>query len=318
MSFSAVLGQDRPVERIKNYILNGRLAGAYLFTGPEGVGKFLAALEFAKALNCLTLEADACDRCASCLKMNKLQHPDLHIIDSEGEDLKIEHIRQLQKDISLRPYEARCKVFILRDAHNLNPASSNALLKILEEPSGHSRIILVTDKPARLLKTVISRCQVVKFSPLARQGLERVLRQGYAVEEKEAHFLAYLSEGRVGRALGLKDTHFLAEKNAAIDEFVLGKSSGFSGKGILDRDDTRRILNILATWFRDLYLAKAGIPESEMINLDRKEELFKLTSKFTFVQLDEIMGFISRSLLYVDQNVNTKLLISNLTLLLKG
>jgi DNA polymerase III subunit delta' len=318
MSFSSIIGQERPVERIRNYIRHKRLAGAYLFTGPEGVGKFLAAIEFAKALNCLSLEDDACDRCSSCLKINKLQHPDLHVIDAEGDDIKIEYIRQLQKEISLRPYEARSKVFIFRDAHNLNPSSSNALLKILEEPSAHSRIILVTDKPNKLLKTVISRCQVIKFSALARQGLERVLRQGYAVEEKEAHFLAYLSEGRLGRALGLKDGEFLAEKNAAIDEFILGKSSRSPGKGVLDRDDTRRILNILATWFRDLYLAKAGMPESEMINLDRKEELFKLTQRFTFVQLDEILGFISRSFLYVDQNVNTKLLISNLKLLLKG
>ncbi|MFA5346450.1 MAG: hypothetical protein WC315_09290, partial [Candidatus Omnitrophota bacterium] len=99
MSFSAIRGQDRPVEIIKTYIENACMEGGYLFTGPEGIGKKMAALALAKALNCPEAKTNACGHCASCLKIENGQHPDVHIITGEGAQIKIEAIRQLQKDV---------------------------------------------------------------------------------------------------------------------------------------------------------------------------------------------------------------------------
>ncbi len=312
MSFKEIKGQDKAVERIGKFVSEGRLGGAYLFIGPEGVGKNLSAKTLAKTLNCLNGDSDACDTCISCLKINKNEHPDIHIIDPESSEIKIEYIRQLQKEINFRPYEGKNKVFIINNAHNLNIEASNAFLKTLEEPPKNSVIILVTDKPNLLFKTILSRCQVVKFYPLKRKELEGILAQEYALESKLVHFLAYFSEGSLGKALKLKDTDIFAQKNRVIDQIALIDKAHSDEPMTQGRDSMRYNLNVLAAWFRDIYLVKIGMPYSELINLDRKDELLRLMGRYTFEDLDRILKFISDSLLYIDQNVNSRLLLSNL------
>ncbi len=261
MSFRDIKGQDSAIDRLKGYLNSSSQSGAYLFEGEEGVGKYLTAKTFAKALNCLSKEDDACDSCPSCLKIDRQQHPDIHLIEAGDSDaLKIESIRQLKKDIGLRAYEAKEKVFIINDAHNLTPEAANALLKILEEPPPDSSIILVSSKPALLFKTIISRCRIVRFYPFKRQQLEALFKKDYGFDDALAHFLAYFSEGRIGFALRLKDTQALSEKNRVIDEFsVLGRAAADNPQK-QNKQDLRVQLNILARWFRDIYLLKIGIP----------------------------------------------------------
>jgi DNA polymerase-3 subunit delta' len=328
MSFSDILGQANAVNQIKTYIREGRLEGGYLFTGPEGVGKKTFALTIAKALNCHVSESEPCENCASCAKINSGQHPDIHLINAdtpvadelkEGNSdsgptdaLKIGHVRQLQKDISLRPYEAKRKVFIIDSAHNLTAAASNALLKILEEPPKSSLIILVTDKPGRLFKTVVSRCKIVKFPALKRSELEGVLNKAYGLDLDYAHFLAYFSEGRIGKALSLKDSDILREKNAVIDNLASGRRMDIDGTVFKDREAVRGYLNILAAWLRDIYLIKTGMSEQEAVNLDRTGELSLRARELTFVQLDAAIDAVSDSIAYLERNINTRLLLLNL------
>ena len=209
MSFSSIKGQEGPIEYLKSCLRQDRIAKAYIFMGPEGVGKNLVAGEFARAIECLTKEDDACDSCESCRKIEKGNHPDIHTIDFGDEEIKVEFIRQLQREISFKAYEGKKKVFIIRNCHNLNPTSASAFLKTLEEPSGDSVIILITEKPAYVLRTILSRCQAVKFSPLPRQALEEILKKEYQLDADSAHFLSFFSEGRLGNALKLKDTNFI-------------------------------------------------------------------------------------------------------------
>ena len=327
MSFKDIKVQDKAIQILKEHVRQSRLSHGYLFMGSQGVGKKMVAKTLAKALNCENETLDSCDRCVSCLKIEKNQHPDVSIIDAStplnsnyeqsksetgnSQAIKIGHIRQLQKDINLKPYEAKLKVFIIDNAHNLTPEASNALLKILEEPPAKSLIILVSAKPTLLFKTIISRCQVVKFYPLTREQLGEVLSRDYGLETNLAHFLAYFCEGRLGKALALKDTDILREKNRIIDTFALYRKTGFENLSI-KREDVRNMLNILTTWFRDIYLIKIGMPHLELINFDRKSELLKFMQHFSFMDLDEILNCISDSLSYLEQNINTKLLLSNL------
>lgn len=316
MSFKDIKGQDSAIRILREHLKEFRLKNAYLFVGPEGVGKRLVAEILAKAANCAHGPLDSCDRCSSCLKIEKNQYPDVHIIDvgdiSNSESrIKIDHIRQLQKDINLKPYEGKLKVFIIDNAHNLTPEASNALLKILEEPPVNSLIILVSAKPTLLFKTVISRCQILKFYPLARHRLEDILKRDYSLDGPLAHFLGYFCEGKIGCALRLKDTDIMKDKNAVINQFVLSKKSNLGDILTKNRDQMRTCLNILAGWFRDIYLIKVGIPYSELINLDRKTELLK-SMKVPFLEIEEILNCISDSLLYLGQNVNIKLLLSDL------
>jgi DNA polymerase-3 subunit delta' len=315
MAFKDIKGQDKAIERLRGEINSGHLAAAYLFSGPEGVGKNLAAKNFASALNCLEAKGDCCDCCVSCRKIRQGTHPDVHIIDNGAcEEIKIDEIRQLEQEINLRPYEGKFKVFIINNAHNLNPVSGNAFLKTLEEPPKNSLIILVSDKPARLLKTIISRCRIVKFNSLERRELFGILQKDYDFDDNTLHYLAYFCEGRIGNALKFKDRDILQKKNMIIDGFI---SSPIESRGAADRDRLRDEFQILAGWFRDVYLMKAGLPEEELINLDRRDTLFNLMKQYSFAELDEIFNSISQSLLYLDQNINLKLLLANFGTALK-
>lgn len=313
MSFRNILGQETAINRLKGYIEQGRLVNGYLFTGPEGVGKKMAAITLAKAVNCESQAADACDKCPSCLRMAANQHPDLHLIDAEdAERIKIESIRQLQREIFLRPYEARKKVFIIDNAHQLTAEASGALLKVLEEPPKNSMIILISAKPNLLFKTIISRCRLIKFYPMARAGLEESLKKDYSLHLYLAHFLAYFCEGRIGNALFLRGTDVLREKNMVIDDFLFTRSSSMDNLSKAGAPQMRRYLNILAAWFRDAYLVRAGLPHSEVINLDRKSELLEFTGRFTSAELEEILKSISDYIFYLQHNINPKLLMANL------
>jgi DNA polymerase-3 subunit delta' len=313
MAFQNIKGQERAVGTLREYLKAKKIAGAYLFSGPEGVGKYFLARTFAKAVNCLLGQDEPCDTCASCAKVDKNEHPDVHIIDrADGESISIESIRELKKSISLKPYEGRFKVFIINDAHKLGAEAANALLKVLEEPPGDSLIILVSAKSAKLFKTVISRCRTVKFFPLKRAELSTILKKDYFLDGGLAHFLAYSSEGRIGRSLNLKDTDALKQKNKVIDAFLEPRAEPLDALANQSRQDIRLYLNLLAGWFRDIYLIKAGAPQDELINLDRRDEILKLMNRYSRPELDEIFRLISDSLLNLEQNVNVKLLLSNL------
>lgn len=319
MSFKDIKGQSKATDFLKKGMQNKRVASAYLFTGPESVGKKFAAIEFAKALNCKEASFDACNTCPSCIKIQKGQHPDIHIIsnteeESKSDYIKIEDIRFLQKNAFLRPYEADFKVFIIDNAHNFTPEAANALLKVLEEPPARSVIILISSKPQLLFKTIISRVRIIRFACLSREVISSMLKEDFGIDNSFAHFLGFFSEGRLGLALNLRTSDILREKNRFLDNFCL-KESSFNDESIsFERHEIKDKMNLLAFWFRDIYLLKSGIPSKEIVNFDRKDELLRLVNKFTYLELERIMRDISEALLLVNQNINTKLILSNLKL----
>ncbi|MFA6350386.1 MAG: DNA polymerase III subunit delta' [Candidatus Omnitrophota bacterium] len=314
MPFKDIKGQSRPIELLQGYLKTGQVPGAFLFCGPEGVGKNLTALNFAQALNCLESPNDACGGCASCVKISKKDHPDIHEISAQdSEDIKIDQVRGLKKSINLRPYEGRKKVFIINDAHRLNPESSNALLKVLEEPPENSLIILITSKPQLLFKTIISRCQMIRFYPLNRDILRDILVRDYSVPVKEAHYLSFYCEGKLGSALKIKDEDVLNFKNSVIDNFSIFRDSSFiDGLSKQERQEIASQINILAGWFRDVYFAKIGMPASSFINQDRQDIIQRESGRYSQIEIDEIVSTLTKSLMFLEGNINTKLLLSNL------
>jgi DNA polymerase III subunit delta' len=312
MRFSDVLGHEQALSIINRYIEKSHFFGGYIFSGPEGIGKKMVARIIAQKLNCTAQDDRPCGSCSSCIKIEKLGHPDLHIIQNGEAQIKIEDIRDIQREASFRAYEGAMKVFIIDNAHKLNPEAANSLLKTLEEPPKDVLIILITHKPQNIIKTVLSRCKVIKFFSLARTKLETILVKNYALDKPSAHFLAFYAEGRLGLALRLKDTPLLAEKNKIFDAFVLSSKPLDRNLMGQNKEQLRVSLNILASWFRDIYLLKAGLTNSELIHLDRQGDLLKQTHRFSFKQLDDIMATISESSLYLERNINSKLLLHNL------
>ncbi|MDD5115680.1 MAG: DNA polymerase III subunit delta' [Candidatus Omnitrophica bacterium] len=312
MRFNDILGHEKPIGIINAYIDNACFSGGYIFSGPQDIGKKTVARIIAQKLNCASEGERPCGSCGSCIKTEKLQHPDLHMIESDAAQIKIEDIRSLQREINFRPYEGSKKVFIIDEAHRLNPEAANSLLKTLEEPSADSLIILVTHKPQNIFKTILSRCKVIRFSPLSLSLLEDVLVRNYAVDNFSAHFLSIFSEGRLGLALRLKDSNVFIEKNRIFDHFTHPDRPLDRNLTGQNKEQLRSCLNILASWFRDIYLLKAGMPENRLMHLDRKDDLFRIKEEFSFKQLDGILSSISESVFYLEHNVNTKLLLHNL------
>lgn len=312
MRFSEIIGHEKTLNIINGYLEKSHFFGGYIFSGPEGIGKKMVAKCIAQKLNCAALQDAPCGTCDSCLKIEKLQHPDLHLIENNESQIKIEDIRGIQRQANFKPYEGALKVFIIDNAHQLNQEAGNSLLKILEEPPKDVLIILITHKPQNIIKTVLSRCKMIKFSALPRTKLEEVLTSNYALDRLTAHFLAFYAEGRLGLALRLKDTPLLQDKNKIFDNFLL--STKPLDRNLLgqSKEQLRVSLNILAAWFRDIYLLKAGLNGKEAINLDRQNDLLKQVQRFSFKQLDDILAALSESLLYLERNINSKLLLHNL------
>lgn len=193
-----MIGNEKSVNFLGKCIEKEKISQAYLFSGPEGVGKFALAKKFAQSL--ITKE-----NFSENIELEKIPL-DLIIIEPEIEkgkekDIKIEQIRDVQKDLALFPYEGRCKVLIINNAHKMNDSSQNALLKILEEPNATSIIILITSEEGKILPTIKSRCQKINFSLVDPEIIEKGLKENdFSSNEKD---LISFSMGRPGFAINM-------------------------------------------------------------------------------------------------------------------
>ncbi len=308
--FRELKGQDAALGMIREYLRSSRMPSGLLFCGPAGVGKKTAAVLTAKALNCRPGSDEPCGECPSCLKIEKGQHPDVHLIENAQDAVKSEDIRGLRREIFLKPYEGKKRVFIIDNAHKLTAEAGNSILKVLEEPPEGSIIILVTSCPSRLLKTVLSRCQSVRFRRLPAAVLEALLRETGGADAQTARFLASFSCGSPGAAMEMQRRKIVEERDRAVDYF-LGKGPDISA-GLKEREDAKAAMTAMAAWLRDVILLKTGVPESRLVNYDRRREAADCGARYTTAELVKAFRVLADSLLFLEQNVNVKLLVSGL------
>jgi DNA polymerase-3 subunit delta' len=329
MSFSSIIGQEQAIHIIKKALFANRVSHAYLFAGPEGVGKKLTALILAKALNCLEKSEDACDACKSCQKIDKGNHPDVGILEADGHFIKIDQIRKLQKQVGYKPFEGRKKITIINDAEKLNLEAANALLKTLEEPPLDTVFILVTSNPNALLQTIISRCQSIRFGSLGAVRVEQFLVERRGIIPVNARVLASLSEGRLGKALNIDidKVRILREQCMELMNLMTPnreKSYGPSPnprdlfrkieESIRDRDYTEELLDFLLTFYRDLLiLSERGNPNS-LTNQDMIVPLEKYGAQLSSRQILKICQNIYQTKANVRRNANLQLALEEMVL----
>jgi DNA polymerase-3 subunit delta' len=312
MSFSQIQGQNSAIQILRQALIHGRLAHAYVLAGPEGVGKRLTALTLAKAMNCLAPPepGEACDGCASCLKIHSRNHADVVQIEPDGDFIKIDQVRELQRQLRFRPLEGGRRACILDSAERMNEAAANALLKTLEEPPAETHLFLVTARPHRLLPTILSRCQWVKFKPLSRGHLAQILRSVSSLSEEQALFYASLSGGSAAQALSLGDRLDFQKRLAWLQAFAgLFKKTPveifeFCGQLAKEDDGLADLLEIWKFWVRDLLVCKA-VPEGgedRFINHDCLEEIRTQARIYSFEQLQDFY----RSLAAGQRNLSLK------------
>ena len=211
MTFDTVVGQGALTVTLKNAIQSGRLAHAYLFCGPRGVGKTTCARIFAKTINCLNPQAngEACGECESCKAFNEGRSYNIHELDAASNN-SVEDIRVLIEQVRIPPQIGKYKVFIIDEVHMLSQAAFNAFLKTLEEPPQHAIFILATTEKHKILPTIMSRCQIYDFKRMAVNDIVGHLKhvaeqEGIKVEEAALNIIAQKADGGMRDALSIFD-----------------------------------------------------------------------------------------------------------------
>jgi DNA polymerase-3 subunit delta' len=261
--FTQLFGQDKAKRMLSRSLAAGRVPHAYIFKGPEGVGKRLFARGVAAAVNCRDKERiGACGVCSSCKKFRSMNHPDFQVVSPEKGVIKIDQIRRLTKELSYPPYESTMRVVVLEDVQTMRREAANSLLKTLEEPPENNLLILTAEASQELLATLTSRCQVVSFAQLSVDDTMNILLQ-QGVEREAARLLARLSEGSPGKALLLHKTEmidlwrklvsFLSDKAIDADRDV-GELLHLAENMASLKEELPSLLGLLKIWLRDLLL----------------------------------------------------------------
>ena len=218
--FSTLIGNDEVKESLRRLLASGRVPGSLLFTGMQGIGKKLFALELAKALNCRNRKGlEACDECSSCKRISRSTFPPFGKDDDDRERLiwsehadvamarpfkqiiRVKPMRELEREANFRPFEGAARIFVVEDADTMNDQAANALLKTLEEPPPTSHLILTTSNPTALLATIRSRCQIIRCAPIAADEVETFLVEQKHLPAADARLLARTAQGSIGLAL---------------------------------------------------------------------------------------------------------------------
>ena len=198
--FDDVLGQEKAKEMFARALRERTLSHAYLLSGPEGLAKTAFARELAVAL---VSACGGCGACAECERARRGIHPDLHVVEREGDLIRFEQVGPVIADLGLKPFSGSRRVWIIPEVEYLHPAAANKLLKSVEEPPDYVYFLLVTDRLERVLPTIVSRCQLVEFRPLSDAVVAAYLRESHGLDGVAAEALARLSGGAVERAARL-------------------------------------------------------------------------------------------------------------------
>jgi DNA polymerase-3 subunit delta' len=312
-----ILGHEWAVEMLHQHAARGEFRHAYLFCGPPGLGRRTLALRFAQALNCPTpLEPGVpCGTCRDCKQIEGMRHPDINIIqaDSEGGTLKVDQVREVQRALSLKPYQVNYRVALFLRFQEANDNAANALLKTLEEAPSHAVLILTADNPEQLLPTIISRCEILRLRPLPIATVEKdLISRG--VDTERARLLAHISGGRPGYARTLVDDATLLEKReerlddlqsllpaARVEKF------SYADKLSKDKDAMRQAILIWLSYWRDVMLRVAGA-NTALVNIDRNMEIEFLAGRLDLPTVRHVVDSLENALEKMERNVNSRLL----------
>lgn len=305
--FDKLHGNQPVKEVLRRLLKNGRVPHSLIFAGEEGTGKKQFALETAKAFVCQNPQAgEACDECGACRRADKFsfpnsdkkddyetvffsEHPDIGMVVPYKNSILVNAVRRLETEANFRPFEAGARFFIIDDAEKLNLAkdnSANALLKTLEEPPPTSYIFLVTARPAALLPTVRSRCQMLRFAPVETRQIEGYLEGTKQFAIDDAELLSKIARGSIGRARETDLGKFRERRELmlkVLESILMSGNQAVLLRAAEDineaknKDDYEFFLDILQTLIHDVWLLRLGEPAEKIVNADLKDKLKKLS-----------------------------------------
>ncbi len=316
----------------------GRVAHAYLFYGPEGVGKFKVAQALAQMLNCSRRQEFGCGECEDCRLVARLAHPDVRLLASEAElarrgiapepdgssgkkkkarapstQIKVEQLDELAGMFRHKPYRGRWKVLLVDDAHLMNQHAQNRFLKTLEEPSSSTCMVLVTHRPEALLPTVRSRCQSLCFGALAQHEVAKLMEERHGIDGEAAARIAGLSHGSCAAAMRLLDSGILELRRRLVElcrelktaglEKMLAWAEELSG----DREESKEIVELLEWLLRDVALAASGVDVGLMGDPALAADVHELAERIGIDMVLEWMDRVRLCRQQLERNANPRM-----------
>jgi len=326
-----IIGHENIIEFLQKSIVNNRLAHAYLFYGPEHVGKTTMAENFIASLLCERSDNNPiipCKSCVKCEQFSKNIHPDVFWLKKEKDkkNISIEQTRELEGKLTKTSFLNSYKIAIIKEAENLSEEAADSLLKTLEEPSAKTIIILLSPEIGLIPETVVSRCQIVKFLPVSQDKIFHYLVKEGATRQL-AENLSHLVNGKIGLAKSFfynsdlfkeyedKVKSFLdLIQGDTINKFRIVNDLIGAKRGLIETvEPLNDLLDVWSSVLRDLILIKNGFSES-MINFFLKERLEKIVNKFDIPELIKLISKIKEIKKFISLNVNPKLALENLVL----
>ncbi|NVN89449.1 MAG: DNA polymerase III subunit delta' [Desulfuromonadales bacterium] len=323
MPLSEIMGHDRVVEVLQRSLRSGKTAHAYIFEGPCGCGRRKTALALIQALFCHAVSDDACGVCASCRKVAGGNHGDIHIVEPlpDKRDINIAQLRDVQRALAMRPYEAPRSACIVEPADRMNNNSANSFLKTLEEPPGNAIIILITENADMLLPTIRSRCQLVRFAPLSPEHIGLLLERN-GMDAENAALLAPLADGSMQRALELDNDALALRREQLVKHLstlsldrivtVFDAAEELSG----NRDETLDTIDMLLSFSRDMLHLAAGC--GDVINTTIQPLLEGLVIRLKLQGVLQLADDILETRRSVQRNANAKLALDHLFIRIAG
>jgi len=317
MAWGEIIGHHRQVEILRLALASGRLHHAYLFVGPEGIGKRALAIALAKAVHCSISATDFCGSCANCQRIADGNHPDVRLIEplAGKKEISIQQVRDFERELNYRSFTGKRKIIIVDPATLMNLASQNALLKTLEEPPQDALIVLVASSAGGLLPTVRSRCLRISFAPLARGDVIHYLRSKLGMTGDEVEFLAAMSMGSIGAAMGLDKESFVEKRRiwagivgalkAGDYQAAVAAAEALAGS----RDDALKFFAWAQSWFRDLLVYGVTGDSGELVNLDMHEQIAQQAAPAKSEQRIAALTASLRASAAIQRNLNRRMVL---------
>jgi len=292
--FSSVVGHEKVKTVLAASATGNRVGHAYIFEGPEGVGRLTTAKAFSQLLLCEdSAEGEPCGVCKNCSMCQSGNHPDVQIITNQlydatkkSKDVLVDTVRNMKKDVYIKPYASERKIYIVPKADTMNLHAQNSLLKVLEEPPEYCTIILIAENSNQFLPTILSRAVPLKFFPIQSSLVESYLRKEFSTLEQEIPAIAAMSGGCIGKARILAESEDVMQMRNEL----FGCITGMAGKGVhsaydmmlflkRNKDDIRLITDMMREIFRDMmFFCQTGNCE-RIGNKDKTAEIEKIGSR---------------------------------------
>ena len=330
--FAKLAGNQNVKEKLSHLLRNGRLPNSILFTGPDGVGKKEFAFALARAIVCTDDSEVACGKCSACLRVTVFdapasekkddykkvffdRHADVGLVVQFNRTVLVDAIRALEKEAHFQPYEAKVRVFIINNADKMNDEASNALLKTLEEPPATTFLILVTSRADALLSTIRSRCQTIRFAPVAEKEIEELLMEQRNFKPADAKLAARIANGSVGNALTIDIDDYRSRRTfqmSVIEKAFVNPDRSALLRSAEQMNDAKNKelfeenLAILESLIRDIWLLKNGTSQDMIKNFDEGEKLNDIAGQVESKQLDHALAEIESLRQSFQVNINRK------------